>query len=339
MHAARIHRLEFIQEHLRQGHQPTFEGLQLLIAERFGMIKTRMLREDLNFLRSEGLNGHRLSIKVVDGKYVLQNDNDFSIHSLKDSERGTLPLLFSILKPYERFPAVEALLTNLIQVHKLNDAEVKQLSWGVGKSARSLSDSMIQRIVDVLGCINKQVAVEFNYHKVTEGAIERQDENIVYRRVYPLQVRTFEDRYYLVGIEVGKSVMAENIKHFPMDRIHRRVDIALDEITEQPLVFDWRAVVKQTDFENHYRHCIGMYREFGKDVKPVYVYRWFRGWAASQVQAVPIHASQEIVQKSGGEIRIRLFVYDTPDVQNVFRKFGEDSWEANPITPQTPGGG
>jgi hypothetical protein len=45
------------------------------------------------------------------------------------------------------------------------------------------------------------------------------------------------------------------------------------------------------------------------------------------VQAVPIQASQEIVQKSGGEIRIRLFVYDTPDVQNVFRKFGEDSWD------------
>jgi hypothetical protein len=327
MHAARIERLQFIQDHFRQGHQPTFEELQALIADQFGAIKTRMLREDLNFLRNDGLNGHRLSIKVVEGKYALQNDNDFSIHSLKDSERGTLPLLFSILKPYERFPAVEALLVNLIKIHKLNDAEIKQLSWGVGKSARSLSDSMIQRIVDILGCINKQVAVEFNYHKVTEGAIEKQDENIVYRRIYPLQVRTFEDRYYLVGIEVGKSLEAENIKHFPIDRIHRRVDIALDEITEQPLVFDWQQVVEKTDFENHYKHCIGMYRAFGGSAKPVYVYRWFRGWAASQVQAVPIHPSQEIVQKSGGEIRIRMFVYDTPDVQNVFRKFGEDSWD------------
>jgi hypothetical protein len=326
MHAARIERLQFIQDHFRQGHQPTFEELQTLIADQFEAIKTRMLREDLNFLRNDGLNGHRLSIKVVEGKYALQNDNDFNIHSLKDSERGTLPLLFSILKPYDRFPAVEALLVNLIQIHKLNDAEIKQLSWGVGKSARSLSDSMIQRIVDILGCINKQVAVEFNYHKVTEGAIEKQDENIVYRRIYPLQVRTFEDRYYLVGIEVGKSLEAENIKHFPIDRIHRRVDIALDEITDQPMVFDWQQVVKKTDFVNHYKHCIGMYREFGRSAKPVYVNRWFRGWAASQVQAVPIHASQEIVQKSGGEIRIRMFVYDTPDVQNVFRKFGEDSW-------------
>ena len=326
MHQARTNRLQFIQDHLRQGHQPTFEEMQNLVAQKFGPIKMRMLREDLNFLRNEGLNGHRLSIKVIEGKYTLQNDNDFSIHSLKDSERGTLPLLFSILKPYERFPAGAALLTNLIQVHKLNDAEIKQLTWGVGKSARSLSDQMIQRIVDILGCINKQVAVEFNYHKVTEGAIEQQDENIVYRKIYPLQVRTFEDRYYLVGIEVGKAVAAENIKHFPIDRIHRRVDIALDDVSEEPLVFDWQAMVEQTDFENHYKHCIGMYREFGKHVQPVYIYRWFRGWAASQVQAVPIHPSQEIVQKTGGEIRIRLSVYDTPDVQNVFRKYGDDSW-------------
>ena len=209
MHQARTNRLQFIQDHLRQGHLPTFEAMQDLVAQKFGPIKMRMLREDLNFLRNEGLNGHRLSIKVIEGKYTLQNDNDFSIHSLKDSERGTLPLLFSILKPYERFPAVAALLTNLIQVHKLNDAEIKQLTWGVGKSARSLSDQMIQRIVDILGCITKQVAVEFNYHKVTEDAIENQDENILYPKIYPLQVRTFEDRYYLVGIEVGKAVAAE----------------------------------------------------------------------------------------------------------------------------------
>ena len=327
MHQARIDRLQFIQDHLRQGHQPTFEGILALVSEKFGPIKMRMLREDLNFLRNEGLNGRRLSIKVMEGKYTLLNDNEFSIHSLKDNERGTLPLLFSILKPYERFPAVLALLTNLIQVHKLNDAEIKQLTWGVGKTARSLSDGMIQRIVDILGCINKQVAVEFNYHKVTEGAIEQKDENIVYRKIYPLQVRTFEDRYYLVGIEVGKLMVAENIKHFPIDRIHRRVDIALDDESEEPLIFDWQAMVKQTDFENHYNHCIGMYREFGKHAQPVFIYRWFRGWAASQVQAVPIHPSQEIVQKTGGEIRIRLFVYNTPDVQNVFNKYGSDSWE------------
>lgn len=327
MHLSRIARLEFIQNLLREGQNLTFDELKTVISEKLSPIKTRMLREDLHFLRTEGLNNNRLSIKLIDGKYVLQNDNDFSIHSLKDNERGTLPLLFSILKPYEQFPAVSALLTNLIQVHKLNDAEVKQLSWGIGKSAQSLKAVQIQRIIDILGCIHKQVAVEFNYYKVTEGAVENSDENIVYRQVYPFQVRTFDDRYYLVGIQVGREIKAENIKHFPIDRIHRRVDIALDESTDEPLSFNWMKFLQQTDFANQYKHCIGMYREFGKEAQPIVVYRWFTGWAASQVQAVPIHPSQQIVQKSGGDIRIQLFVYNTPDLQNVFRKFGEFSWE------------
>ena len=327
MHLSRIARLEFIQNLLREGQNLTFDELKTVISEKLSPIKTRMLREDLHFLRTEGLNNNRLSIKLIDGKYVLQNDNDFSIHSLKDNERGTLPLLFSILKPFEQFPAVSALLTNLIQVHKLNDAEVKQLSWGIGKSAQSLKAVQIQRIIDILGCIHKQVAVEFNYYKVTEGAVENSDENIVYRQVYPFQVRTFDDRYYLVGIQVGREIKAENIQHFPIDRIHRRVDIALDENTDEPLSFNWMKFLQQTDFANHYKQCIGMYREFGKEAQPITVYRWFTGWAASQVQAVPIHPSQQIVQKSGGDIRIQLFVYNTPDLQNVFRKFGEFSWE------------
>jgi hypothetical protein len=327
MHVSRIARLEFIQDFLREGQQPTFEELKTVISEKLSPIKTRMLREDLHFLRTEGLNNNRLSIKLIEGKYTLQNDNDFSIHSLKDNERGTLPLLFSILKPYEQFPAVSALLTNLIQVHKLNDAEIKQLSWGIGKSAQNLKPMQIQRIIDILGCIHKQVAIEFNYYKVTEGAVENSDENIVYRQVYPFQVRTFDDRYYLVGIQVGREIKAENIQHFPIDRIHRRVDIALDETTEEPMHFDWLKYLEKTDFTNHYTHCIGMYREFGKEVQPITVYRWFTGWAASQVQAVPIHPSQQIVQKSGGDIRIQLYVYNTPDLQNVFRKFGEFSWE------------
>lgn len=327
MHLSRIARLEFIQNLLREGQNLTFDELKTVISEKLSPIKTRMLREDLHFLRTEGLNNNRLSIKLIDGKYVLQNDNDFSIHSLKDNERGTLPLLFSILKPYEQFPAVSALLTNLIQVHKLNDAEVKQLSWGIGKSAQSLKAVQIQRIIDILGCIHKQVAVEFNYYKVTEGAVENSDENIVYRQVYPFQVRTFDDRYYLVGIQVGREIKAENIQHFPIDRIHRRIDIALDENTDEPLSFNWMKFLQQTDFANHYKHCIGMYREFGKEAQPITVYRWFTGWAASQVQAVPIHPSQQIVQKTGGDIRIQLFVYNTPDLQNVFRKFGVFSWE------------
>jgi hypothetical protein len=327
MHRARLNRIQFIQDLLRMGHQPTFEELMQKIADSFGPVKTRMLRSDLHFLRTEGINGQPLSIKVVHQKYRLENTIDFSIHSLKDNERGTLPLLFAILKPYQQFPAVEALLTNLIKVHRLSTAEVKQLTWGMGGTETTLTPRFVQRVIDILGCINKQVAIEFNYHKVTEGAVHEKNDTIVYRQVFPIQVRHFEGRYYLVGIQVGKDICPENIQHFPIDRMHRRVDIAYDEFTEEPLTFNWEDMVERTQFAHHYTHCIGMYREFGKSVAPEYVYRWFSGWAASQVQAVPLHHSQEIVQRNGGNIRIRLYVYPTPDVANVFLKFGAHCWE------------
>lgn len=45
------------------------------------------------------------------------------------------------------------------------------------------------------------------------------------------------------------------------------------------------------------------------------------------VHTTMIPPSQEIVQKTGDEIRIRLSDYDKPDVQNVFRKYGNESWD------------
>ena len=55
--------------------------------------------------------------------------------------------------------------------------------------------------------------------------------------------------------------------------------------------------MEKTDFENHYKHCIRMYQAFGKQVQPVYIYSWFRGWASSQVQAVPIHLHRKLCKK------------------------------------------
>jgi len=45
------------------------------------------------------------------------------------------------------------------------------------------------------------------------------------------------------------------------------------------------------------------------------------------ILAVPLHWSQAVVQQTGGDIRIRLNVVPTPDLENTFRKFGDASWE------------
>jgi predicted DNA-binding transcriptional regulator YafY len=310
----------------KKGNRPSFEELQTYISEFQKPIKTRQLREDLRFLREEGIDGNPIQIKMKGFRYQIENGRHFDYSSLLDSERYTLPLVFAALQPFERFPAVQAILHNLIAIHKLNSKELVQLSAAIGTHMSPLNERFVDCIITIMQAIHEEKAVEFNYYKVDQGAISASNNDLVYRCVFPLQLRVFEGRYYLVGLRTEQEAKEENVEHFPIDRIHRRVDIALNN-EDQAIKFDWASVTESVHFNDLFKHRVGMYRSYGEASTPEWVYRWFRGWAASMVLAVPIHNSQEIVQKSGGDIRIRLHVVKTPDLENTFRKFGEFCWE------------
>ena len=327
MHERRIKRLQALIGFLRKGNQPTFEELQAYLSEVDKPLKTRQLREDLRFLREEGLDGTPLHIKMKGFRYVLENGKQFDYSNLLDSERYTLPLVFAALSPFERFPSVRAILDNLIKTHRLNRKEVRQMSAAIGTHMSPLNDLFVDRIISIMQAIHQETAVEFHYYKVAEGAIAKGADSVVYRCVYPLQIRVFEGRYYLVGLREGREALPREVEHFPIDRIHRRVDLAMDEESGDFKLFSWEAMSAKVQLDRLYAHRVGMYREFGVEQQPEWIYRWFRGWAASYVQAVPIHPTQEIVQQEGGDIRIRLQLIRTPDLENVFRKFGEFSWE------------
>ena len=327
MHNSRQIRLKRIIEHLQKGNQPSFEELKSFVEEQGKPIRVRQLREDLRFLRETGLDGQPFNIKMKGYRYVLTNEKHFDYTNLLDHERFTLPLVFAALQPFERFPSVRALLDNLIRIHQLNRREIKQLGAAIGSHQTPMDARFVDRIITIMQAIHQEVAIEFNYHKVEVGAVTSNTDDMVYRSVYPLQIRVFDGRYYLVGLRTEREALEENVEHFPIDRIHRRVDIAWDEVTESTLPFIWEELTQKVNFDDLFRYRVGMYRSYGQKGKPEWIYRWFTGWAASYVQAVPIHPSQEVVQRDGGSIRIRILVVRTPDLENVFRKFGENSFE------------
>ena len=326
VHPSRISRLNQIVDYLKLGNQPSFDELQQYIAEFHSPIKVRQLREDLRFLREEGLNGKPLNIKMKGFRYILENGKQFDYSNLLDNERYTLPLVFAALQPFERFPSVNAILTNLIEIHKLNRKEVRQMSAAIGTHMSPIDEKFVDRIISIMRAIHEETAVDFNYYKVDKGAISSENNEIVYRCVFPLQIRVFEGRYYLVGIRTDRAAREDQIEHFPIDRIHRRIDLAYDE-NENPIRFNWENLAEDVDLENLFKNRVGMYRDYGKESKPEWIYRWFKGWAASFVLAVPIHSSQEVVQQNGGDVRIRWELIPTPDLENTFKKFGDFCWE------------
>jgi hypothetical protein len=49
-------------------------------------------------------------------------------------------------------------------------------------------------------------------------------------------------------------------------------------------------------------------------------------WAASQVEAVPLHPSQTIIQRVDNAICVKLSVYETAELTSIFSKYGDFSW-------------
>lgn len=329
MHASTKERLKFIEEYLRNGNQPTFKELLNIVSNRFKEIKERRLHELLKYLREEGINGVPLQIECDENnRYSINNHYRFHYANLLNSERATLPLLFGLLQPYRSFPAVKTLMNNIIEVHKLDKDAVHLLSLVIGSNSNHLGMPVFEKIMKGMTAIYEQVMVEFHYIKVKEGVIKAADEKISEVVLLPLQVRIHDGRYYLIGIKKDRELKMQYLQSFAFDMIQRGPDpYYLTEEDEEPQKFDWKKVAEKVNLERCYDHSFGVFRDFSREEPPQNIYRWFKGWAASYVRAVPIHPSQVIVQEmEDGSIRVRLSVYQTVDLDSYFQRFGEFSW-------------
>ena len=289
-------------------------------------IKERMVREDLKLLREGALNGVPLNIVVENKQYRIKAAGDkWSYESMAATERDTVPLVLSILEPYKDLPSVKTVLEDLKSTHRLANKDVKLQSAMVSVKTVPENPAFVQLISKLMGYISRQVACEFNYFRVNEESSADLVPKFV--EVYPVQIRIYENRYYLVGVKTTAEWVPQSLQIFTLDKIYRyKVDESLDQDSFQTKTFDWETLSCAIDLDHYFEHCVGIYRNYLVDKNPSVIYRWFKGWAASSVEAVPLHKSQKVVQRDGIKIRIRLEVYDTPELKGVFDRFGNDSW-------------
>lgn len=316
-------RLKAIEVWIRNSEGITFEEL-LIRCQDLGNLEKRMLSLDIEFLRDTGLEHGPINIVCEHQKYfIAATGKNWQYMDMAEKEKATLPLVFSLLQPYSKIPSIAKVMQVLTHEHKLKQKAVKELSMVISQKTPELSDRFTEMLTMIMICISKQVACEFNYYKV--GEYERTSARLV--SIFPLQIRIYEGRYYLIGIEVGKEITEEYLRLFSLDRIHNnRVDYVLDE-NEDLISFNWTEMVQISGLTHYFDHCIGILRNWYIDKEPSLVYRWFKGWPASLIEAVPIHSSQQIVQRHNGAIRIQLNVYNNAELTNLFERYGENCWE------------
>ena len=327
LNANRLSRLLALEQFLRTAERTYIDDVIAFCQLHGKDIKERMVREDLKLLREGALNGVPLNIVVENKQYRIKaTGNNWAYESMASSERDTVPFVFSILEPYKELPAVKKVLEDLMTTHRMANKDVKLQSAMVSVKAVTENLGFVQLISKVMGCISRQVACEFNYFKVSAESNAELVPKFV--EVYPIQIRVFDHRYYLVGVKTTSDWVPQSLQIFALDRIYRfKVDESVDQDSFQPKTFDWELLSQSIDLTHYFDHCVGIYRNYLVDKDPLIIYRWFKGWAASHVEAVPLHRSQKVVQRDGVNIRIRMEVYDTPELNGIFAKFGSDCWE------------
>jgi hypothetical protein len=359
MQTSRIQRLKFIAELIQQasipspenkkGNKPkganeligiTFKDIQDSVSNHFELINDRQLRNDIAILRNEGYDGIPLNIKIKKSRYFLKENLGLNQVRFTDEEKATMPFVVELLTAYKDIPAVNLILNTLVNQEidfKFDEKVGKVVEFG--SPTVNMKSDVAKRIQKFLLAIQQQYAVVFNYTNVRSGASSdprRREEESKEQQIYPLQIRSHLGRFYVVGALFKLNPSPADIRIFAIDAIVRgpdkhEIDTPFDENEklkgqEVPHVdFEWRSLVLKTGLKDYYTHSIGLYRNYLENEKPIAVLRWFTGWAANWVKEFPIHGSQQQTKiDEYGNIRIKIEVYDTPDLKNFFARFGDN---------------
>ncbi len=145
-----------------------------------------------------------------------------------------------------------------------------------------------ENLYGLLNAIKNKYEVSFTYHKF-------QSETATNRKVKPLALKEFKNRWYLVA----EDKTDENIKVFGLDRL-AELTIEKTKYT-QPSDFDVR---------QYFKHCFGIIRP--ENEEPLEVILSFDSTQGKYIKTLPLHESQNILE-DGDRLVVKLTVYVTED--------------------------
>jgi hypothetical protein len=304
-----LQRLRLIVNFLNSGGGTLLEMMEYvnkwLNNNGFPTVERRVTQYDLNKLQS-GEFPHSLSstdksklgglfrYEYKDKKYQWKTDSLIpKFDDLEDDERLTLPLLFGVLKRYSSIPAMQKIMDMIEEKYDIRADENNTDEVFFIPQPRMTDENFEKRIMELtlklIGHIQRSEQIEFHY-----TAVNKFDEsNSQYKHflVAPLQVKLYENYYYLSGIDLINN----RIMNFRVDQIKKlRVDAFTDEETGEIVHFSRSELIHEFAFNDHYKHVLGVWTHHTTDELHRITIE-FKDWAASYARHLSFHPSQRTV--------------------------------------------
>jgi predicted DNA-binding transcriptional regulator YafY len=157
-----------------------------------------------------------------------------------------------------------------------------------------------QHLFGLLHAIQEKLVVEFTHQKFWE-------EHSTQRTVYPIAVKEFRYRWYLVA----EDQKDHRVKTFGLDRISD-LQISANHFSRK----DYSAVLEK------FKHAFGVIAS--DEEKPTEVILSFTPFQGKYVKSLPLHHSQKVLIDNPQETRISLLIYPTHDFIMELLSFGKE---------------
>jgi hypothetical protein len=234
---------------------------------------------------------------------------------LEEEERFTLPFLVGILERYGSIPSVRKVLDELPNIFNIEPEDMKSSAAIIHsgpvlykKNNVHFQDDLINCVINILAHISRSEWIEFGYSKVNENVKE-----IVIHQVAPLQIRLFENYYYLIATDKEQK----KVLHYRIDQIHKLLVVKAsgdEEIFQLP--FDRQQLEYSLELKTRFKNTLGVWLHNKADTLQEAEIE-FKEWAASYMRHLKFHPSQEIVREDEAAktivIRFRLLMAPVSD--------------------------
>jgi hypothetical protein len=298
-------------------------------------VTKRTLERDIKRLRDEGvkIEVHRSGRSSI---YILNENSEYLSGFLNEEEERTLPFLLEIIQSQQEFQAITWLKENL---HKLgmDFSDRGEKHFFMHQPAMKNYDKILRLSSQLIEHIERKEGVQFIYNPVNT----HKDQST--QVIAPLQVRSYDGRFYLVGCPLDSGSPLSKIKVFAIDCIECldvRPAVDEDELERQlnasgeadfdPILhFNHEDLVKKVGLKSHFKNCIGIVVD--SENPPRDIYFKIGDWVVSYLKNSPLHKSQQIIDVSPNQIKLKkgeavisIHVYDTVEVEFATARFREN---------------
>lgn len=271
-------------------------------------VSRRTIQLDLQMMRSDKL-GYNAPIKVVDKKYYIYEDKNYSITNVPiteaDLERVSETIeILKQFKGFSHFAEMESFVQRLEDYVYANKSQKKQvIDFEKNDNLKGLEylDVLYKAIIN-----NKVLKIEYQSFTARQAVIIE---------LHPYLLKEFRNRWFVIG---GKHNSNEIL------------NLALDRIINITYSLNQYAVNQDFDALAYFQNVIGVTVDRNK--RPEDILLFVHKKHAPYIETKPLHHSQKVVRRSRNGIVIRLLVQHNFELEKEILGFGDGMIVLSPLS-------